>query len=187
MVVVDTVTNGIDLVAYFSKGNPGVDIALIDIGMPEMDGLTAVSEIKKICPNPPKMLVITGLRGHDFPTAAVSREADGFMTKFRSKEEILQAIRDVIGGKGFVYLPDPKDPTHPPEAPRPLPRIMPIERRVLCLLTKGMRTKDIADMLDIGIPHVDKIRRIVSHKLNADNPVMLGVIAQRYGLCNDIE
>lgn len=183
MQVVGTAENGQELVDYFRLGANGVDVALVDIGMPVKDGLTAVSEIRALCGAKPKLVVITGLRGKDYPTDAVSRNADGFFTKFRSKEEILAAVREVFSGSKFVYLRDLNDPSQPETPPKPLPPLIPVERRVLCMLVSGAKSKKIADELKMTVYNVDRIRRLVMHKLGADNPIMLGVIAEKYNLC----
>lgn len=185
MHVVGTAADGGQLLEHFQSGKNGVDVALVDIGMPVMDGLTAVKKIKKICGDEVKLLVITGLRGRDYPTEAVSRDADGFVAKNRSKEEILGAIRDVHSSTAFVYLPDLSDPAHPQQAPKSLPELIPIEQRILCMLVKGMISKEIADETGLSVYNVDRIRRIVMHKLEAETPTMLGVIAEKYGLCRD--
>ena len=49
MYVIEAVLNGTDLVSYFKTGKNGVDVALVDIGMPGMDGLTATAKIKEVC------------------------------------------------------------------------------------------------------------------------------------------
>lgn len=183
MHVVATAANGGELFNYFQSGSNGIDVALVDIGMPVMDGLTATAKIKKICGKDLKILIMTGMNGRDYPSEAVNKDANGFVAKIHSKEVILEAIRTVFKGDEFYYLPDPTDPTQPAEMPRHLPGLIPIELRVLCLLVKGAKSKDIADQLDQTVYNIDRVRRIVMHKLGAENPVMLGAIAEKHGLC----
>ena len=183
MQVVATASNGGDLVKYFQSGKNGVDVALVDIGMPVMDGLTATAKIKKAYSKDLKVIIMTGLNGRDYPSEAVNKDADGFVAKFHSLETIVDAIRKVNQGTDFLYLPDPTDLAQPPETPKRLPGLIPIELRVLCMLVKGAKSKDIADLLDQTVYNVDRVRRIVMHKLGAENPVMLGAIAEKHGLC----
>lgn len=181
MKVAGTASDGGALFNYFQHGNNGVQVALVDIGMPVMDGLTAVGKIKEICKDTLKIIVITGLSGRDYPTEAVSRQADGFIAKCNGKETILDGIRKVLQGS-FVYLRDPNDVAHPTEPPQPLPNLIPIELRVLQGLAKGQISKEMADEFNLGISNVERIRRIIMSKLHAENPVMLGIIAEKYGL-----
>jgi DNA-binding NarL/FixJ family response regulator len=183
MYVASTAFNGGDLYTYFKNGKNGIQVALVDIGMPVMDGLTATAKIKEICGDDLKVLIMTGLNGRDYATEAVNKFADGFVAKYHSQDEIVNAIRQVLAHKDFFYKPDPTDITHPVITPKRLPGLIPIERRILCLLVKGAISKDIAVELDQTIYNVDRVRRIIMHKLGADTPVMLGVIAEKHGLC----
>lgn len=182
--VTGTATDGVALVNYFKNGNKGVDIALVDIGMPKKDGLIATAEIKEICPQL-KAIIITGLNGRDYPSEAVGKHADGFVAKYHGIKTIIEAIRQVHSGNGFVYLPDPTDPAQPAEAPRPIPRLTPVERKVLCTIAKGAINKEAADKLGISEKMIEKYRGSATRKLGADNPVVLGILVEKYGLCRE--
>ncbi len=180
--VVGTASNGTALLDYFKAGNNGVDVALVDIGMPDIDGLTVVREIKDICKEGLKIIVITGLRGRDYPSEAINKQADGFIAKGRHKDEIIDAINRVFKGE-IVYLPDPDDPAQPSELPKRLPTLSPIEKRILCLVLEGLTSMEIAYKVMLGVPHVDKIRLGMMHKLGAKNAAQLGALAEKHGLC----
>ena len=186
MRVVGVAKDGGALYDYFKSGQNGVDVALVDIGMPVMDGLTAVTKIKAICKDSLKMIVITGLSGRDYASESVGRHADGFITKYRQPFEILEAIREVYHHSTFVYKPDLSDPSHPTEAPEAPPQLIPIEQRILCMLTQGAISKEISEATNLTVYNVDRIRRLVMIKLEAQNPTMLGVIAERFGICKEI-
>lgn len=183
MQVVGTAANGGELYEYFRSGKNGVDLALVDIGMPVMDGLTATAKIKEICGDKLKVMIMTGMNGRDYPTEAINKDADGFVAKYHSHEVLVDAIRKVVHGNDFIYLRDPTDLVQPVITPKKLPGLIPIELRILCLLVKGAISKDIATELGQTIYNVDRVRRIIMHKLGADTPVMLGVIAEKHGLC----
>lgn len=183
MMVVGCAYDGGALLDYFQNGNNGVDVALVDIGMPVKDGLTVTGEIKKICAKSLKVIVITSLNGRDYASEAVNKHADGFVAKIHRTEVIVDSIRQVIHEKSFLYLPDPTDLTHPVKTPKRLPGLIPIELRVLTLLIEGGKSKDIAEELGQTVYNVDRVRRVVMHKLGAENPVMLGAIAEKHGLC----
>lgn len=182
MKVVGTATDGKAVERYFTQGKNGVDVALIDIGMPEMDGLTAVGRIKSKCKEALKVIVITGLHGRNYPAEAISKHADGFIAKSRSKDEFISAIERVHKGE-VVYLPDLEDPSQPLELPERPPDLSPSEIRILSLILEGLTSVQIADAMQMGMPSVEKIRYNILHKLGVKNAAQLGVIAERYGLC----
>lgn len=182
MKVVGNAANGAALWGYFSAGNNGVDVALVDIGMPEMDGLTAVGKIKSVCKDTVKVIVITGLHGRNYPAEAISKQADGFIAKNRRKDEIIEAIQRVHKGE-MVYLPDPDDPAQPAVMPERPPDLSPNELRILCLVLEGLTSIEIADRVRMGVHSVDKIRYVMLHKFGVKNAAQLGAIAEKYGLC----
>jgi len=184
MKVVGTAADGNAVWQYFEKGNNGVDVALIDIGMPEMNGLRATALIKSACKDNLKVIIITGLDGVFFPAEAIRNHADGFVSKSRHKDEITDAIFRVAQGE-IVILPDPDDPNQLPETTNRLPELLPKEKQVLCLVIDGFSAKQIADKVGISDVYAEKIRNTVMHKLGAKNSAHLGAIAEKYGLCRN--
>ncbi|MBC7777174.1 MAG: response regulator transcription factor [Phycisphaerae bacterium] len=183
MKVVGTAADGSALLRYFARGNNGVDVALVDIDMPEMiDGLAVVGKIKNICQNGLKVIVMTGMRGRDYPTDAIRNYADGFVAKYRHKDEFIDAIIKVHKGE-MVYLLDPNDIAPPVELPEPLPELTPTELRIVCLMVKGRRNKEIADEIKLGEKNTEKIRGLVMKKLGVQTPAQLGALAEKHGLC----
>ncbi|MDO8366257.1 MAG: response regulator transcription factor [Saprospiraceae bacterium] len=182
MKVVGTATDGNSVWKHFEQGNNGVDVALIDIGMPEMNGLKAAGKIKSVCKSSLKIIVITGLDGVFFPAEAIRNHADGFISKSRHKDEIIEAIRRVCNHE-IVYLPDPEDSETPADILPRLPELTPNESRVLCLMVKGFTGKAIGDQVGISHAYAERIRNIVLHKFGAKSAAQLGAIAEKYGLC----
>lgn len=182
MRVVGTAADGNAVWSYFEQGNNGVDVALIDIGMPEMNGLRAAEKIKSVCKGSLKVIIITGLDGVFFPAEAIRNHADGFIAKSRHKDEIIEAIRRVCQNE-IVYLLDPEDADAQDDILPRLPELTPNEIRVLCLITKGFTGKEIGDQIGITHVYAERIRNIVLHKLGAKSAGQLGSIAQKYGLC----
>ncbi len=181
MRVVGTAGNGDELVKNLEKLHTEVDVALVDIGMEKMDGLAATSKIKEVYKNI-KVLIITGLRGRNYAAESIRNNADGFISKSRSLREISEAIRRIMGGE-MVYMPDPSDPVLPPEPPKKLPELSPMEQRVLCMIVDGMSSKEISDTLKMSQPNVERFRRNVMGKLDAKNTADMVRIAVEYGLC----
>jgi DNA-binding NarL/FixJ family response regulator len=189
MQVIGTASNGQEVVQYFANGNNGVDVALIDIGMPKMNGLSVLEWIKKSCPQNLKVILITGLNGVIFPAEAIRNQADGFIAKSRRKGEILDAIKRVYKGE-IVILPelDGMESMNPPDdlpepAPGAHPGFSPLEIRIIRMAVKeGLTSKEIAIQTKFGAPYVDKIRLNLMAKLGAKNAAQLGAKALEQGL-----
>ncbi|MFK4042920.1 response regulator [Nonomuraea wenchangensis] len=78
-----------------------VDVVVMDIRMPRMDGVTATREIQRL-DDPPKVLALTTFDLDEHALAALRAGASGFMLKDASGEEIIAAIRHVHGGDSII-------------------------------------------------------------------------------------
>jgi Response regulator containing a CheY-like receiver domain and an HTH DNA-binding domain len=167
---------------YFGESNNGVDVMLVDIGLPLMDGIAALGKIRAKNNKAPKALVITGLNGRNYPLEAIKNKANGFWAKINDSNTLLDAIREVHrGGDGFVYRPDPTDPVQPKVPPVPPPLLFEVYEEVLRKLIDGKKSKEIADEINYKLANVERIRRSLMHKFGANNPVELGYKAAQYG------
>lgn len=174
---------------YFRNGNHGVDIVLMDIGMPEIDGLSLMMRIKNLCKGTLRVIMITGLRGVIFPSEALRRHADGFVAKSRHKDEIIDAIRRVHKGE-MVILPDTDSEFSTEDIPSQIPDLSNLSDKtvkVICMVAKGFIMKEIADKIDISEAYAERLKNIAMHKLGAKNAAHLGAIVEKYGLCRGNE
>lgn len=196
MKVVGTAMDGASVNHYFSNGHNGVDVALIDIGMPKMNGLRATGLIKEACKQKLKVIVVTGLNGEIFPAEAIKNHADGFIAKSRRKAEFIDAIKRVHKGE-LVILPeledDPEDTLDNfTDIPHPAPNLnsgaqqvelSPMEIRIIRHTVKeGLTSKEIAGIMKMGTPNIDKIKHNIFIKLEVKNAAQLGARAQELGL-----
>jgi two-component system response regulator DesR len=184
--VTGSVTDGKELWDKAENLSKEADVVIVDIGMPGMDGLTAAGRIKSQNGGKVKVLVITGLRGRNYPAEAIRHHADGFVAKIRGIGDIVDAIKRLHKGE-IVYLPDPSDPAHPPELPPPPPELTPIEKRILCMILDGKAAKEIAAELNKGQPLIEKFWRNIASKLGTTKVAVMVRLAVEYGLCNDDE
>ena len=195
MKVVGVATDGAEVKNYFSNGHNGVDVALIDIGMPKMNGLRATGWLKETSKQKLKVIVVTGLNGEIFPAEAIKNHADGFIAKSRRKAEFIDAIKRVYKGE-LVILPeledDPEDaldnfvdiqPPAPDQGSEAMPELSPMEIRIIRLTVKdALTSKETAGIMKMGIPSVDKIKHNIFIKLEVKNAAQLGARAQELGL-----
>lgn len=181
MRVIGTARDGEDLLEKLKQHHSETDVVLVDIGMEKLDGLTATAKIKEAYPHL-KVFVITGLRGRNFAAESIKNNADGFVSKNRSHKEIIDAIRRVHAGE-MVMLPDPHDSAQPAETPKKLPELSHTERRILCMIVDGKTGNEIVEIMKMSLPNVEKYRRNIAAKLDANNTASMVRIAMEYGLC----
>ena len=146
--LVGTATNGLEAVSLSKELHP--DVILIDLVMPQMDGLTAIQSIRADDPQA-RILVLTSFADDERIFPAIKAGAMGYLLKDTLPHDLLQAIRDVSDGK--VSL-------HPEIARRMMREInQPAERlqntltereqETLCLIAEGLSNLAIAEQLGI--------------------------------------
>jgi len=172
--VVGTVENGRDAVR--SAGILKPDLVLMDLAMPQMDGMTAIRELKRRSAAT-KILVLTMHKTEEHIRAAMQAGASGYLLKDASRAELLMAIQSVMCGKTFIspavadrivlgYL----------DHERGEPRVRSLsdsltsrERQVLKLIAEGRRNREIAEYLFVSVKTVEKHRANLMGKLNLHN------------------
>ena len=182
MEVLDIVTSGEELVDAVKRLRPTV--ALVDINLVGMDGLAAVREIEEAKVGT-QTLALTMFADHDHVTRAVAAGVKGYLPKNVRREEVVQAVRAVAAGKGFLH----------PDVTRPfLERVGPLamhagiqplskrEQEVLEELATGKSTREIAEALGLGDETVKSHLSRIYQKLNASDRVQAVVVAMRHGL-----
>jgi DNA-binding NarL/FixJ family response regulator len=97
--VVGAVNNGRDAIAAVQDIDP--DVLVIDISMPILNGLQAVSQLRSI-DRRTKVVFLTVHGDHDFVNAALSAGASGYVTKSRVTTDLIPAIHEVL--KGHTYI-----------------------------------------------------------------------------------
>lgn len=182
MEVVEIVTSGEDLVAAVDKHRP--DVALVDVNLIGMDGLAAVREIEARG-IPTRTMALTMFTDHDTVTRAVAAGVAGYLPKNVRRDELVQAVRAVAAGKGFLH-PDVTRPFLERVGPMAMHAgIQPLSKReqeVLEQLAMGRSTKEIADALGLGDETVKSHLSRIYQKLKATDRVQAVVTAMRHGL-----
>jgi two-component system, NarL family, response regulator NreC len=181
--VVGLVGTGREAVALARQQQP--DIALLDITMPDMNGLEATHQLMA-AQSIVKVLVLTMHEEEAFFFEALRAGAAGYVLKGADSEELLSAIRAVY--EGGVYLP-PKlagglvrdHLEHHPQPPLDDP-LTPREREILTLITQGLTNRDIAQQLTLSLNTVKTHRLHILQKLNLHDRAELIDYALRRGL-----
>lgn len=190
MEVIGEAANGADAVAMVRTRD--VDVVLMDIRMPIMDGTEATRQIKELGVHT-KVLVLTTFDLDEYVFAALRHGASGFMLKDALPEDLLGAIRTVAGGAAVVAptatrrlldhigasLPDGKSP-----CTDRLEGLTEREREVLMEVANGANNTEIGQRLYMAEGTVKThIGRLLS-KLEARDRVGLVLVAHECGLLN---
>ncbi len=174
--------NGKEAVALCKQYEP--DVLLMDISMPEMNGLEAAKEIKLLGLKT-RILFLSIYDDNEYVQEALRIGASGFVLKDVSKPELLNAIKSV--SQGAIYLgPKVAESLHntPPETPRTTSDygLTNREKQVLSLIAEGHLNKEIAYRLNISIRTVESHRSVIREKTGGGNAATLAKVARQLGL-----
>jgi len=151
--VVGEASNGFEVLKLMENGAGVPDVALLDIRMPEMDGLEAARRIRQQHPDV-GVIMLTAYDDRQFVVEAVRAGARGYVLKARDAEHLIQTVRLVAGGNIVI---DPQlvvalaeELTDAKERDRKAETLTAREVEVLQLLAFGHTNKDIAEQLYIS-------------------------------------
>jgi two-component system response regulator NreC len=165
-------------------------VALMDISMPDMNGIEATRHIKELCPDV-AVLALTMHEDDQYFFEMLAAGASGYVPKRAAPDDLIAAIRAVSNGGVFLfpslaralvsdYLQRTEQgggsPTHPFDA------LTDREREVLTLIAQGHSNQQIADQLVISIKTVNRHRENIMAKLNLHSRVELVHYAIEKGL-----
>jgi DNA-binding NarL/FixJ family response regulator len=185
MEIVGEADNGRSAVELAQTLSP--DIVLMDITMPELNGIDATQQIAALN-SPPKIIVLSLHSDQRHVTDALKAGASGYVVKDSSLEELVLAIRAV--GQGRVYL-SPQVAVGvlhdyrrcvPGSASPDFATLSAREREVLQLIAEGKSTKAIASALYVSKKTIDTHRAHILTKLHASSVAELVKHAIREGL-----
>ena len=164
-----------------SNGPP--DVLLLDIGLPGMDGISGLPQLRSAAPDA-KMVILTVFDDHDKVFRAVCAGADGYLLKTSTVERIGEAIQEVSQGgasmnpeiarKVLDVFARKRDNQHDSLTER--------EREVLRLIVRGLTKKEVATELDLSRHTVDSHLRNIYQKLHVHNRAGAVATAIREGL-----
>ena len=163
MKVVAAVERGDDIVPYAHKHQP--DVAIIDIALPGIDGLTAAAQLHKELPGC-ATLILTNLGRKGNLRRALSANVSGYLLKDTPSKELAKAIRSVVAGRRVI---DPQLAISAWESgENPLSER---EREVLRIAATGAEPVEIATFMHLSVGTVRNYLTTVVAKLNARNRI----------------
>ena len=185
MEVVAEAQEGHEAVRLVREMHP--DIAIMDVTMPDLNGIEATQKIVSECPNV-KVIALSMHSDTLFVTEMLKSGASGYLLKDCAFEELTRAIHTVLDGK--IYLsPAISDVVvdgylHRLSEDKPVDSdvLSHREREVLQMLAEGKSTKQVALKLHISVKTVETHRRQMMHKLDIYSVAELTKYAIRKGL-----
>jgi len=183
--VVAEAGNGLEAVEKTARFRPTV--VLMDIRMPELDGLEATRRILA-SDDPPRILILTTFDLDDYVYDALCAGASGFVLKDDPPEQLLSAIRIVAGGDALLspavtkHVIEQFTRTPRRERPTQLDELTDRELEVLRLIARGFSNAEIAEQLFISDTTVKTHITHILQKLDLRDRVQAVILAYQSGL-----
>ena len=164
-----------------------VDLIMLDLRMPGMNGLQGLQKLRDSYPDIPVVL-LSGLAEDADVRQAMSMGAAGYFPKTMPGKMMLQGIYKVLQGESYIpvdhntdkmmpsYFSDQKKPAAPPTLSAPLTQR---EKEVLSYLSRGVPNKEIADKLGLQVVTVKLHVRGICRKLGVKNRTQAALMAQK--------
>jgi DNA-binding NarL/FixJ family response regulator len=161
------------------------DVAIIDVSMPNLDGIKATEKIKATCPDT-AVLMISAFDYQSYVLASLQAGASGYMSKDRPLRELISAIRLVHGGDSILDLKATDTIVRclidsGRDRKTSFDELQPRELDVIKLTAKGMSNKDIADELFISERTVQTHLNNIFRKLGVNSRTQAVLYVLRKG------
>lgn len=175
--VVGTASNAFDAIAALK--NTKVNIAFIDINMPDVSGIELCSKIHKEFPHT-QMIALSTFKQRSYVTQMIGNGASGYLLKSADREEIEAAIDAVVAGK--MYFSTGVINTTNGEDEDDAPTLTKREKEIMQLIAEGMTSSEIASKLFLSIYTVDTHRKNLLTKFEVNNTALLIKVAAGFGI-----
>jgi DNA-binding NarL/FixJ family response regulator len=161
------------------------DVAVLDIDMPKLDGLSVAREVSKLSLGT-RIIFLTLHKDADLFKAAIHAGASGYLLKDSAMQELVAGVKAVSAGQQFVsaaivslLVEAPQKPTASPQGDL-LDSLTPTERRILKLIANGRSSKEIGEDLSIHYRTVENHRTNICKKLGVEGANALLRFALQY-------
>jgi DNA-binding NarL/FixJ family response regulator len=185
--VVGSVSDGRELLNAVATLHP--DVALVDIGMPTLNGLDAGRRLKRECPQT-KLIYLTMNNNTEYAKEAIQSGASGFVLKNTQSSELLRAIRGALRGETYVapeirkamneiFIRDPKAVDRPQQLTNR-------QREVLQMLAEGRNLREISNALKISYRTVRFHKVRIMEELGTSRNADLVKYAMKHGITSSV-
>ena len=189
IVVVGEAEDGQQAVQIVSEHHP--DVALLDIAMPNLNGLQAARQIRKQSPKT-SIIMLSMYLDEEFVYEVIQLGASGYLLKQSAMSDVLRAIREVHSGNAFfsptiskTILNRCRDAILRNAQAGYIKRLSDREIQVLQLIAEGKTNKEAGDRLFISVKTVEKHREHIMNKLDIHEIAGLTRYAIAHGIVED--
>jgi two-component system response regulator NreC len=184
--VVAEARDGHEAVRLAEEHHP--DVAILDIGMPLMNGIEVAARLRAM-DAPPRVIVLSMHTDESYILRALAAGAQAYLLKDSTDEELLPALSAVASGKPFVsaavsalLVEDYVRHLQSRGLTDTFHLLTAREREVLQLLAEGRANKEVASVLHVGVSTVETHRANLMQKLNLHNTAEIVLYAVRKGI-----
>ena len=181
--VIGQAADGIQAMEIIKQEKP--DVVLLDLAMPNQDGLTTIPKIKEYAPNT-RILVVTGFAENDLVYQAIKAGALGYILKDATRDQLLQAIRDVAQGRASlqpsIAVKLIQEINHPSELNYTADPLTRRELETIRLIARGLSNQEIAAELVVNERTIAKYVSSILDKLHLANRTQAALYALREGI-----
>jgi two-component system, NarL family, response regulator NreC len=180
--VIGEADNGADAIRLSRELQP--DVLVLDISMPQMDGIEVLKELQGYIPRP-KVVILSIHADLALVQQTLEFGALGYVLKQSDSKELIDAVR--AANRGSCYLSAGvshilTSRSFAQQSQNPLDRLSPREREVVVMIVAGRSTKEIAGDLQTSVKTVEKQRRDAMRKLEVENIASLVRVCLELGL-----
>jgi DNA-binding NarL/FixJ family response regulator len=186
MKVVSEVSNGREAARQVLRTNP--DVVIMDLAMPELNGVEATRQIHENCPAT-KVIILSMHSSSEHIFQALKAGAHGYLLKESAGMEVISAIRAVHSGKRYLsekiggqMIDEYIHNREIVETGSPLSKLSSREREILQLVVEGKSSADIAQTLFLSPKTVDTYRSRLMQKLGINDLPGLTKFAIQHGI-----
>ncbi len=186
LTVVGEADDGRQAVALVAKLKP--DLLVMDIGMPNLNGIEAARQIAQAYPET-AIVMLSMHSDESYVLRALKAGAKGYLLKDSAEADLIRAVHAVAGGKSFfspavskVLLDDYVRKLQRSGAEDAYDLLTPREREILQLIAEGKSNKDVANLLNLSVYTVETHRSNIMEKLNLRGVPELILYAVRKGI-----
>lgn len=164
------------------------DVVLLDIRMPDMDGLQALAAIKSSNPEV-SVIILTSFNNPQYITRAISLGAAGYLMKDIDPIGVPQAVQSVVSGEAILdreildmVVEQLSQATQPTDYKKEIPSLTPQEVRILQLIAEGLDNNTIAEILSVSPNTVKTHVSNIFTKLGVSDRTQAAIWAIRRGI-----
>jgi DNA-binding NarL/FixJ family response regulator len=165
------------------RAGADVDVGLVDLNMPGMDGFSGIEALKRAAPDL-HLVVVSASEDPKDVRRALDCGAHGYITKSSSSAAMLNGIRSVLSGETFISpgLEVPLIPSAIADTETVKQSLTPRQRDVLAMLRQGKSNKEIARDLDLAEITVKLHVTAILRALGVENRTQAAIFAAKMGL-----